>query len=309
MEFTELELLQSVKKGNRKAATMIYELKRIEDIEDKVDDGEIKSDYLVDLGDLEDEILIALHNYTEWLAPSYFIRMKYANKLKEADKNVLTLLVQSESKKAREVYLERYKSDFKNAPDEALVILAQEGNNDAFEYLVEKYLPFVKKIVQKLERKYFFRGQDTADLIQEGTMGLFKSTNDFKVERKTKFKDFSKHVIEKHMGTLIIRSANYKNRVLNESFSYHSPIGNDSEITFEQMLKSDTYHPERACISRETYKEIKEKLTKLERKVLKLYTLGLTYEEIGEKVGKKKKAVDNTIQRIRKKGKPYKLEI
>jgi RNA polymerase sporulation-specific sigma factor len=71
------------------------------------------------------------------------------------------------------------------------------------------------------------------------------------------------------------------------------------------MLKSDTYKPEDTYISSETYKAIRKRLTDLEREVLKLYALGLSYEEIGERVGKKKKAIDNTIQRIRKKGKQY----
>ena len=155
------------------------------------------------------------------------------------------------------------------------------------------------------EKKFFFRGFDTNDLVQEGIIGLFKSKEDYKIERKTKFKDFSRHVIEKHIGTLILRSSNYKNKVLNESFSYHSPIGNDSEVTFEQLLKSDANLPEEKFVNKETFYAIWERLTDMEREVLNLYSLGLSYDEMGDLLGKKKKAIDNTIQRIRKKGKAY----
>ena len=47
------------------------------------------------------------------------------------------------------------------------------------------------------------------------------------------------------------------------------------------------------------------RLSKMEREVLNLFLKGLTYQEIAEKLGKKPKAIDNALQRI--KGKLAKL--
>lgn len=256
---------------------------------------------------MSDDQLIEMHKKTMKLEPSYQLRIKYYESVGEAPDDVLFVLAQAGSKKAKYTFMERYRGRLEEAPDEVVVLYAQEEECDwALDVLVKRYLTFVKKIIERLKRKgYFFKGMETADLVQEGIMGLFKSKNDFKIEKKTAFKDFSKHVIEKHMGTLILRSANFKNMVLNNSLSYHSPIANDSEITFEQMLKSNTFQPEETFVNKRRLKEIYGNLTILERKVLHLYVRGFSYEEIGEKVGKNTKAVDNTIQRIRTKGKLY----
>lgn len=293
------EMLKMIQKGSKKAAQAYFEEYKIDPKDTR------KEDYLVDLKGIEKEELIILHQYTNWKAPSYFLRMDNHTDLSRVDEEILMVFMQLGTVKSKKEIDKRFKQNLEAANDEVLVVFSQEGDEEALEILVDRYIPKVKKVIKKLDRKYFFRGLDIHDLIQEGVMGLFKSKEDFKIERKTKFKDFSKHVIEKHIGTLLYRSANLKNKVLNESFSYHSPIGSDSELTFEQMLKTDQFHPENTYVNKETFYTIWDKLTDLEQQVLCLYAEGLSYEEIGELVGKKKKAIDNTIQRIRKKGKQY----
>ena len=44
-----------------------------------------------------------------------------------------------------------------------------------------------------------------------------------------------------------------------------------------------------------------EELSRFENEVLRLYIVGCSYNEIAEKLGKNTKAIDNAIQRIRKK--------
>jgi len=353
------QLLLAMQKGNKKAIFDFYlpyktgNLYEVKDIFTEQYAENVEDQFLVDLSELDDDSLARLHQFTGWYAPSYFLRRRYFGQLSTLSDDILMILVQSQSRLAKEEVIRRYENNYKKASDEVLVLMSQEGEREAMEFLIEeRYQPFVKKIVNRLRNKFYLRGFEPNDLTQEAFLGLFKAIDDFKIERKTKFKDFSKHVIEKHIGTLILRSSNFKNKVLNESFSYHSPIGTESEITFEQLLKSETFAPEESCIKKETYEIIKEKLTELEEIVLDLYSLGLSYEEIGfnvikdiskityigtynfksiaykDLVGlladedfrqayeisdemykeflllikKKKKAIDNTIQRIRKKG-------
>ena len=46
---------------------------------------------------------------------------------------------------------------------------------------------------------------------------------------------------------------------------------------------------------------LEEKLSAFENEVLKLHTMGYSYSEIAEKLNKNSKAIDNAMQRIRKK--------
>lgn len=299
------ELLNDIQEGNKKNIYDFYEKFKIDEFTFIKKNNYLEDDFITDLSSLDDETLLLLHESSNWVSPSYFLRRRMFDSYQNIDDRLLNVFVQCLSPNATNELFNRYIDDFTNASDEALVLFSQKENEDALEVLIERYRPYVSKVIKRLEKKFFFRGFETDDLFQEGILGLFKSKDDFKVERKTRFKDFSKYVIEKHIGTLILRSSNYKNKVLNESFSYHSPIGSESEVTFEQLLKSESYKPEDTYVNKETFEAIWDKLTDLEQNVLLLYSKGLSYEEIGELVGKQKKAIDNTIQRIRKKGKLY----
>ena len=63
--------------------------------------------------------------------------------------------------------------------------------------------------------------------------------------------------------------------------------------------------PEELYISREEETErltrLGKQLSPLERKVLRLFLLGLSYQEISKQVGRSMKSVDNAVQRIRRK--------
>lgn len=297
-------LIEQIQKGNKSNITSFYEKFKVGEFTYSSDKS--KSDlFMVDLEEVDEDILIMLHQNTPWYAPSYFLRKKLFGKWNELDDDTLLILIQTFSYGAKNELYSRYTERLIEASDELLVIMAQDENKEALSVLFERYLPIVRRTIRRLEKKFFFRGYETDDLVQEGILGLFKSKDDYKIERKTKFNDFSRHVIEKHIRSLISRSSNYKNIALNESFSYHSPVGSDSEVTFEQLLKSDVNGPEIVTVNKEIYYAIEKILTELELKVLKYYELGLSYEEIGELVGKNKKAIDNTIQRIRKKGNKY----
>lgn len=56
-----------------------------------------------------------------------------------------------------------------------LLIRAKNGDEMAFEMLVHRY----EWLVRAKARSYFLRGADYEDLIQEGTIGLFKAVRDF----------------------------------------------------------------------------------------------------------------------------------
>ena len=65
------------------------------------------------------------------------------------------------------------KDRFYDLTDEEIVSLAQtEHNQEATEYIVQKYRNFVKAKA----RSYFLIGADKEDIIQEGMIGLYKTS-------------------------------------------------------------------------------------------------------------------------------------
>lgn len=303
------DLIEILKNSSKKQINKMYENFKVKDFPISQKSPHTKHTYddqfYVDLSSLSEEHLLTLHQYTNWLAASYFLRKKLSTKMEALTEDELFFMIQCSSTKAKNIIFQK-ETRLENYSDEVLVLMAKENNQDALDVLVERFIPFVKKITGRLNRVYYFRGMDEHDLFQEGIIGLFKAKQDYKIEKKTKFKDFTKFVITRHIRTIIIRSKNYKNRTLNKSFSYHSPISSsDSEITFEQLLKGETFIPDRTFEKVETYEAISESLTELEQKVLKHYTKDFSYQEIADELGINRKAVDNAIQRIRKKGNSY----
>ena len=173
--------------------------------------------------------------------------------------------------------------------DEELCRLTASGDRDAEEVLVKRYL----RMVRVCARPYFLAGGDSEDLIQEATFGLLKAIREFAPGHDAKFKTFAEVCIRNR-----IRSA-----VATASRSKHAPL-NDS-VPFESPMLGTGASPEELYISREEEAErltrLDQKLSPLERNILKLFLHGLSYREISEQVGRPIKSVDNAIQRIRRK--------
>ena len=173
--------------------------------------------------------------------------------------------------------------------DEALCALVANGCRDAEEELVKRYF----RPVRMYARPYFLAGGDSEDLIQEAMFGLLKAIREFDSRCDARFRTFAEVCIRNR-----IRSA-----VTNATRSKHAPL-NDS-IPFESPRLGIGASPEELYISREEETErlarLGKQLSPLERKVLQLFLLGLSYQEISKQVGRSIKSVDNAVQRIRRK--------
>ena len=173
--------------------------------------------------------------------------------------------------------------------DEALCALAANGFRSAEEELVKRYF----RQVRVCARPYFLAGGDSEDLIQEAMFGLLKAIREFDPKHDARFKTFAEVCIRNR-----IRSA-----VTNAARSKHAPL-NDS-VPFESPMLGSGARPEELYIIREEEAErltrLGERLSSLACEVLKLFLLGLSYQEISEQVGRSIKSVDNAVQRIRRK--------
>ena len=187
--------------------------------------------------------------------------------------------------------------------DMRLIEEAQHGNKSALVELVQKY----RGLVAKISRTYFLIGGDQEDLIQEGMIALLDAVWDFKPQKKMQFRNFAALCVENRIKTVIDAANRQKNSPLNQSVSLFQPVSEDDpETTLMDLLSCEgADDPERLALNQEMVDRIgrvaREELSALEKQVLYHYLRGESHRVIAEKIGRPQKAVDNALQRIRKK--------
>ena len=187
--------------------------------------------------------------------------------------------------------------------DEQLVTEAQQGNSDALEIIMSRY----KKLVYAKSKPYFLAGADDDDIIQEGMIGLYKAVKDFDAERFPVFRVFAGICITRHIITAVKAASRKKHQPLNSYVSLDkNTYDEDSDTKLMDIIAfGGVQDPEAILIDRENvdgmeYK-INKVLSKLETEVLVYHLEGMSYSEIAGKIGRDVKAVDNAVQRIKKK--------
>ncbi len=185
-----------------------------------------------------------------------------------------------------------------------IVKLAQEGDNDAVTELIERY----KTVVKVKSRAFYLVGGEQEDLLQEGLIGIMKAIKNFDVTKDVKFSTFANLCITRQMMTAIKIANRDKNSILNNAYSLNkiSHTVNDEEYELLDMIVDNTIlSPEDIYISDEGVGRIMaiidDNLSSFEKEVLTHYLDGESYVDIAEIFGKDKKAIDNALQRIRKK--------
>ena len=187
--------------------------------------------------------------------------------------------------------------DYNILSDEALLNLSVSGDREAEEQLVKRY----NRLVRACARPLFLAGGDSEDLIQEGMMGLMSAIEQYDPSKGASFKTYAELCIRRRLYSAVKSASRYKHTPLNDYVSFESSYLDESQSLQQYYLRD----PEDLVIAREQADEITEglenSLSNFEAKVLQSYLEGLSYEEIGKKVNKSVKSVDNAVQRIRKK--------
>ncbi len=166
----------------------------------------------------------------------------------------------------------------------------ESGETGVTEYLLNKYKPLVKRQARTL----YLIGGDNDDLIQEGMIGLFKAIRGYRAGGECSFYTFAELCVTRQMYTAVQASKRKKHAPLNGYVS----LDEEPQILAEQ-------NPEDMLIDQEElesrYDQIHRRLSDMEQLVLELYLEGKTYGQIASVIGKNEKAVDNTLQRLKKK--------
>ena len=194
--------------------------------------------------------------------------------------------------------------------DEEVVRLARGTDDLALDYIMAKY----KNFVRAKARSYFLIGADREDIIQEGTIGLYKAIRDYKQDKLSPFKAFAELCITRQIINAIKTATRQKHIPLNSYVSLNKPIYDDeSERTLIDILSgAKSANPEELYIGREDYSSIEDKISEMlsafEQEVLTSYLRGKTYQEIARELGRHVKSIDNALQRAKRKLEKY-LEI
>lgn len=179
--------------------------------------------------------------------------------------------------------------------DEELVKLARIDKNKASETIIKRYDGTIKKII----RKYIFSGND--DLYQVGSIGLYSAIQNF--NGVSNFESFAYACINNSIRSELRKNNAKKNQPLVDYVPLSGYGDGDSDKT--EILIDENLGPEALYIDNEKKQEIenliRKELSQLEYNILALFLQEYSYQEIGDRIGKSDKAVDNALQRIRKK--------
>jgi len=183
--------------------------------------------------------------------------------------------------------------------DNQLIKSALNGNENAKELIVKKH----KNLVHSICHKYFIKGADKNDLIQEGMIGLWKAIINFKENNKNDFQEFAGLCIKRQVQTAISRANRKKHNPLNSAVSIYKSINDFS--TLENLIFEIDEEIINNIIFKESLIKIKSSLSPLEKKVFNLRTLGYSYQEIAEELNISVKSIDNALTRIKEKIRKY----
>ena len=195
------------------------------------------------------------------------------------------------------------KTAYDHVTDEEMLERIQSGDQTALEALIERYRAFVRTKA----RPYFLIGADREDIIQEGMIGLYKAIRDYRGERLSSFRAFAEVCITRQMITAVKTATRQKHIPLNSYISLDKPLyEEESERTLLDILSDPTLiDPETAFIFREDFDAFEAKielvLSDLERRVLRLYLDGRTYQEMAVDLKRQVKSIDNALQRVKRK--------
>ena len=200
--------------------------------------------------------------------------------------------------------------NLQNEIDNKYIQEIKNGNIDALNKIMERY----KSYVYLKAKPFFLVGAEREDIIQEGMIGLFKAIKGYNFEKDVSFRIFADLCIRRQIMTAIKASTRQKHIPLNSYLSLNkTAFDEEDDRTVIEMLDIDSVpDPLDTITTKETYQKIgstmSEVLSDFEQKVFSEYINGESYADIAKKINSHPKAVDNAVQRIKKKFDKYILD-
>ncbi len=165
-------------------------------------------------------------------------------------------------------------------------------DQEKWERLIEEYEPLLRTIVSD----YYIPGVDFDDLLQEARLALVNAYESYDERHGVPFGSYCAVCVRRKMLDCLRNQKRNKHEVLN---------GADSLDEYDDFGISDDSHPEEELLASETVaylrKIIRRCLSTLEQEVLLAYLDGKSYAHAARELKKTEKAVDNALDRARRK--------
>ncbi len=176
--------------------------------------------------------------------------------------------------------------------EDEILSLAKKGNDEAINFIISKY----RSTAEALATKWINSPIELEDLIQEGSIGILAAIKSYDSAKGAAFSSYCYTCVYNSIKTALRRVSRKKD----------VPSGNVVPLEEEFVdNRVSVLSAEDDFLALESVslliEQLDEKLSKLENEVLRLYISGCSYNEIGGRLGKSEKAINNAMQRIRKK--------
>ena len=192
------------------------------------------------------------------------------------------------------MHLDRNQEDFQHASDEELISLYRAGNNRGLVLLVTRYL----EVIDRKLKGFPNLSGEYDDAKQEALISLVNAVKTYDQTKQTSFSTYAGHCIDNAIKNFAVKLSAKKLRPLKYAVSIE-------EADLSESLDYSKDNPERIYIDREQLKRlfqmIELDLSEFEKNVLFCYLDGKSYNQISATLGSSQKAVDNALQRVRKK--------
>ncbi len=159
------------------------------------------------------------------------------------------------------------------------------------EAVLAEFLPLIKSRASRFKN---VAGMEADDLIQEGMIALLRAVRTYKTDSSASFRTYAAVCVENGMLSAVRRAGRKKDRPLNDSVDLSDV---ESEIGSESVEDMAIRKAEIA----ELMARIETDLSVFEKSVFSLYLEGCSYKTMAERLDSTEKAVDNALQRARRK--------
>jgi len=169
-----------------------------------------------------------------------------------------------------------------------LIKLAQGGDDSARDELFLAHGKLVISIARSIN--LVSSHVDYDDLYQVGCLALIKAIKTYNAESAATFKTYASTCIYNAVLDEVRKSKDVPTEPIDDASDFDAPSGDDVE---QEYIEKET--------TALLYNALKGTLSELEFSVLNLYLIGLSYQEISDKLRVEKKKVDNTLTAIKHK--------
>lgn len=176
--------------------------------------------------------------------------------------------------------------------DEELVLRAANGDDAAMALLIATVTP-----IARAKASGFASPRVSGDdLVQEGMLGFLDAVKTYDASKGSSFKTYAEVCINNRIVSAVRTSFNNKNAALSSALPYEP----------EKVDEADSGADPANIVSEKEDSEhlrdiLSQGLSDFEKQVVDLRLMDMSYSQIAEKLGCSEKAVDNALQRIRKK--------